>query len=443
MCLTQGIYYDQCMHIVTILHHCGNVRDDCPLREVQTAYDIFCEDCFLLPDPRDSPFHVTEDGERYTGPACPRFLFDEFRQETARRLWAQARDHMHDHPNDLYVFVDAERDVKEPLPDLARRMLGGIHLILMCDFWMRLDTENPCTLSEKTLILQLQLASEYNHYKQEFFAITEPEKQPRERKDVIADALIGASLEDTKDDDQCSICMTRFITDSEDGSIEFPVKVKRCGHIFGAECIKTWLETRSNCPVCRAEVLRYENHELYSDMQLLYDRFLSEYSDGEGDDDFEDDLEDDPEDGPHGDLHGAFEDLIDAFEDFIHAFENHDENFEDYIEENTENEDRMDLDSEPHSDPSVDQNDSVASESAFVEEDEEYEEDSLAMPLWMRVLLNARAKRDCDFLFMGLTEAQMMFMFRHRCRPERREQPGEQLPYLRSMHRNSFRCIMN
>ncbi|KAH7409555.1 hypothetical protein BKA64DRAFT_705321 [Cadophora sp. MPI-SDFR-AT-0126] len=450
MCLSYDVFYGQCKHEITTFHRCGNVRDDCLIRQAHSGFDMFCPDCFLLPDPRDTPYHVTFEYIPYTGPAYFDYQFGSFHQETAQYLWAQARDHMHNHPNDLLAFVDSERDVKKPLPELAARMLSGIQLILICDFWSRLQTSNPCTLPERMLILQLQKVHEYNRVKK-LIAADEPPKLPRLRKDVVEGSVANVSLEDISTDDQCSICMTGFVASSDDGSTELPVKAKRCGHVFGAECIKKWLEMRSSCPVCRAEVLRYENHELYRDIPLLYHRLLSEDRDDEDGDEEDDEDDEILEDGPEGDLaadlRDTFEDLLDAFRDFIDALAPPHEYFQDNMEENTEDGDRMDIDSDSHSSLSVDQDDSVASdnssEDTHSEDGEEFEEDSPAMPLWMRVLLCTHEKRDCDFLFMGFTEAQMLFMYKHRCRPEKREQPGDQHARLHKMDRDSFRCIMN
>ena len=466
MCVTERIYFGQCKHVVTTHHDCDNAGNNCSVKQVDSAYDLFCEKCFLLPDPRDSPLHETKDGRRYTGPACSEYVYGEFRQGIARRLWAQARDHMHDHANDMYVFTHAEPDVKWPLPNLARRILGGMHLILMCDFWMRLDTDHPCTLPERMLILQLHMVCEKNRFMQEG-TIDETEKQPRELKDVIMGSVELVSLEDTKDEKQCSICFSSFIADSDDESTDFPAKIKRCGHVFGEECIKEWLETNPSCPVCRGEALVYENFELYNDMDELYDRFLQELSDDEDDER----LVGDPQDHPQAPPQDPFTELAhgllnvgERFVDLVHVYQNRDAyRNEDsnqlgrFIENNIEHDDPMDLDPEPYPEQVADQNHSVAvghpNEEAYPEEDEEweeyeeededYEEDIPAMPFFMRVLLDTREKRDCDFLFMGLTETQMMFMFRHRCRPVKREQPGEQYPRLREMDRDSFRCIMN
>jgi hypothetical protein len=47
----------------------------------------------------------------------------------------------------------------------------------------------------------------------------------------------------------CSICLERCGGDSGDGLIQL-----RCRHIFHSACLDRWLQSRGDCPYCRATV---------------------------------------------------------------------------------------------------------------------------------------------------------------------------------------------
>jgi len=54
----------------------------------------------------------------------------------------------------------------------------------------------------------------------------------------------------------CSICNDPLSFPNTDGSLEHAV-ILQCGHVFGAICIKRWLEESSHhdCPACRCPIL--------------------------------------------------------------------------------------------------------------------------------------------------------------------------------------------
>ena len=61
-----------------------------------------------------------------------------------------------------------------------------------------------------------------------------------------------ANLGPEPEDQDCSICLKKYgINDfwDKDTAAKLP-----CGHIIGAECIKTWLKTSESCPLCRRKV---------------------------------------------------------------------------------------------------------------------------------------------------------------------------------------------
>lgn len=59
----------------------------------------------------------------------------------------------------------------------------------------------------------------------------------------------------------CNICYVAFGESSPDGVTETPVKIPACSHVFGGNCLKTWLEESPCCPYCR--------HQLPSENRFL------------------------------------------------------------------------------------------------------------------------------------------------------------------------------
>ncbi|KAJ9178237.1 hypothetical protein P3X46_010137 [Hevea brasiliensis] len=55
---------------------------------------------------------------------------------------------------------------------------------------------------------------------------------------------------------ECAVCLGEF----EEG--EWLKHLPNCAHVFHVACIDTWLQTRSNCPLCRSHV--YDSSHEYS-----------------------------------------------------------------------------------------------------------------------------------------------------------------------------------
>ena len=54
--------------------------------------------------------------------------------------------------------------------------------------------------------------------------------------------------------DTCAICLEEFVASdvSKERSKVFKAK---CGHVFHASCVMTWLRKKHTCPLCREQVL--------------------------------------------------------------------------------------------------------------------------------------------------------------------------------------------
>ena len=69
-----------------------------------------------------------------------------------------------------------------------------------------------------------------------------------------------ASLDEA--DQHCSICQEDFESQTSNSQSEHAVKL-RCTHVFGSECIKTWVRSHNSCPVCRQSIDERFSHDQY------------------------------------------------------------------------------------------------------------------------------------------------------------------------------------
>ena len=68
---------------------------------------------------------------------------------------------------------------------------------------------------------------------------------------------LSKARKNSSDETECSICF-EFNHESESASID------GCDHKFCFECIDTWRETKTECPLCRAkfETIEYQGREI-------------------------------------------------------------------------------------------------------------------------------------------------------------------------------------
>merc|ERR550539_2166973 len=56
-----------------------------------------------------------------------------------------------------------------------------------------------------------------------------------------------AQKQNGEDDAKCPICLGEFDANDSDSQLHTVVE---CNHTFHASCLRTWLATKTNCPVC-------------------------------------------------------------------------------------------------------------------------------------------------------------------------------------------------
>ncbi|KAF5623324.1 e3 ubiquitin ligase hrd-1 [Fusarium sp. NRRL 52700] len=65
-------------------------------------------------------------------------------------------------------------------------------------------------------------------------------------------SLVSVKLEDLAETDRsCVICYNEYGVDTPEGIQEAPLRLPKCGHVFGDHCIKKWFEDSDSCPYCR------------------------------------------------------------------------------------------------------------------------------------------------------------------------------------------------
>jgi hypothetical protein len=68
----------------------------------------------------------------------------------------------------------------------------------------------------------------------------------------VLQSLQSVELADLEENEKsCSICYNDFGAETPEGTIEKPVRLPKCMHVFGEGCLKTWLSDSDTCPYCR------------------------------------------------------------------------------------------------------------------------------------------------------------------------------------------------
>ncbi|KAF1962515.1 hypothetical protein CC80DRAFT_462673 [Byssothecium circinans] len=94
------------------------------------------------------------------------------------------------------------------------------------------------------------------------------EKTESTKVDGFACAIPLAAIKVLPEEDQaCGICQHAYLDlhsfPVEDLIADYPVRIKYCGHIFGKQCLETWMDTPlidaakypfHTCPVCRVKI---------------------------------------------------------------------------------------------------------------------------------------------------------------------------------------------
>ncbi|KAF2130402.1 hypothetical protein P153DRAFT_217257 [Dothidotthia symphoricarpi CBS 119687] len=71
----------------------------------------------------------------------------------------------------------------------------------------------------------------------------------------------------------CTICLEPLTVTSahktppHDALTEPAVTIKKCGHVFGRDCLEQWMRNSNTCPMCRIEIFPMSKHKREGDEQ--------------------------------------------------------------------------------------------------------------------------------------------------------------------------------
>ena len=252
MCITIDFVFSECGHKATFVRSCredfslcGNMVTD-PL--VSTHAD-FCNDCFMLPDPRISiareyqPENSSIDlmTELYQ----MRHVEDETMDLQVRLQDLPLPDDVQDHSYHSSIFRAMFLLPRDSL-DLLFIM---VNQRLIPDFWLRvLNGQSPSPLIRRSIlhlrqILILNLAlhrSRTTLSKTEWY--------------IAMGYELFYHVDSTSSDDDCGICRQPLNEIGEEG---VPVRTQ-CSHAFHLKCLGEWIDVspHSDCPACREVILK-------------------------------------------------------------------------------------------------------------------------------------------------------------------------------------------
>ena len=105
----------------------------------ESEFNGFCPECFLLPDPRDSPGHQLQ-GKSYSHDISE---FDDRVKVLVENLYSHNADHLKTNSQDLLAFVkQSGQQLYEHGPGFRvsqDQVLESTFWKLMADFWVKLD----------------------------------------------------------------------------------------------------------------------------------------------------------------------------------------------------------------------------------------------------------------------------------------------------------------
>ena len=69
--------------------------------------------------------------------------------------------------------------------------------------------------------------------------------------------------------EDCSICLGPIQISTENTSDRI-LELKACSHYFHETCLTTWLESKSECPLCRTSIYSWHVHGVYNKLLKFY-----------------------------------------------------------------------------------------------------------------------------------------------------------------------------
>lgn len=247
MCITIDFVFSECGHRTPFIRPCqenGSLYGNMVTDPMAFTHADFCNDCFMLPDPR-----ISKPDENQLGYPAIDSMVELYKLQNVE-----------DETRDLQVRVQnlpLPADFQDPSYSLSncrtmsllpRDVLGVLFIMvnqrLIPEFWLRiLRGELPSPVIRHSVlhlrqILMLNLAlhrSRTTLSKVEWYFAMGYE--------------IFCQADSTSCDDDCGICRQPLNEIGEEGA---PVKTQ-CNHIFHMHCIGEWINMSPNgdCPACR------------------------------------------------------------------------------------------------------------------------------------------------------------------------------------------------
>lgn len=102
----------------------------------------------------------------------------------------------------------------------------------------------------------------------------------------IKDLILGAAslklnYDELNSEEICTICIEEF--KENDNIIRLPCDPR---HLFHANCIGAWIETKTNCPICKAEFNQDTLSDLKQNQNLAEEKFEKKEDNKDNKDDF-------------------------------------------------------------------------------------------------------------------------------------------------------------